>query len=104
MRDYFTILGAGLFGLLAVGVVFFGLNAAGLLYMPFVVHQQTRIVHASQGYIESQQQMLRQWRGDFEAAQPAQKAAIIRQMRETADLIPNDVQPDIASFLAGHGE
>jgi hypothetical protein len=44
--------------------------------------------------------MLRNFRMDFDKAAPAQQAAILRQMREIADQIPGDTQPDIAVFLA----
>lgn len=95
----FGLLFAALFFILAMAGIGFGLDYAGLLYMPWRIHQETRIVRASNGYITAQQEMLRQFRLDYDAAGPEQRAGILRQMREIADRIPNDVQPDIAAFL-----
>lgn len=99
MRDVFFVTLVSIMCLIGVTAIAFGLNAAGLLYMPFMVHQQTKIIRASNGYITAQQQLLRQLKSDYAAAGPEQQAAIRRQMSETADLIPDDVQPDIAAFL-----
>ena len=88
--------------MVTVGGVGFLLNGVGLLALPYVVQRQTRVVHASQGYIEAQQQLLRQYRASYDAAGPEQRAALLLQMRETADLIPQDVQPDISAFLSMH--
>lgn len=91
-----------------VGAIFFlaigtavGLVPQGvwLLWMPFQVHQETRIIRNSNGYITSQQEMLRTLRSDYDGASLGQQAAIRRQMNEIADLIPNDLQPDIRAFL-----
>jgi len=91
---------AGLFGLVLLGS---SLNIFGegiyLAWLPWRTHFETKIVRNSNGYITAQQEMLRSLRADFDGAAIEQKAGIRRQMSEIADLIPNDVQPDIATFL-----
>jgi hypothetical protein len=98
----FALVAAWIVGLgLVIGGVSIGLNAAGLLYLPFMYHQQTAIVHASQGYIDAQRQQLRAFKSDYDTATTDfQRAADIRQMRELADLLPPEyIQPDVAALL-----
>jgi hypothetical protein len=89
--------------IIAIGI-WFGAATAGLVWMPFYVQQQTKIVRASNGYITAQQEELRNLDSHYfdPNVTPDQKKAIIHQMQETADLIPGNVQPDIADFLAQH--
>jgi hypothetical protein len=76
-------------------------SAFNLAWMPWQVHLQTQIIRNSNSYITTQQAALRAFRADYDGASPGQRAALIRQMREIADTIPSDVQPDIAAFLGG---
>lgn len=74
---------------------------AGLFYLPWEIQMQTQMIRASNSYVTTQQAALRQLRAGYEdASTAAQRAATVRQMREIADLIPGNVQPDIAAFLA----
>jgi hypothetical protein len=76
-------------------------RVAGLFWFPWEIKMQTGMIRASNSYVTTQQAALRQFRGDYEsAATDGQRAAIVRQMREIADTIPDDVQPDIRSFLS----
>lgn len=101
MREFGYVAGWILGVSVLMGVIGVGLNAAGLLYLPFSYHQQTRIVHNSQGYIDSTRQQLRAFKVDYDvASNETQKSADLRQMQELADqLQPYDIQPDIASLL-----
>jgi hypothetical protein len=83
-------------------IILGGLQAVGLIALPFVTHQQTMIFRQSNGYITAQQTALRSFMHDYEGASTGQKAVILEQMREIADLIPSDVQPDVRTFLATH--
>jgi hypothetical protein len=79
-------------------------RAFDLAWFPWEVKMKTGMIRASNSYITTQQTMLRQFRTDYESATTdGQRAAIVSQMRATADLIPGDVQPDIAAFLSQHG-
>jgi hypothetical protein len=84
---------------------------------PFVAQQQTQIVRQSTGYITTHLQSLRTFQTDYldlstklatasdpgvKAALEAQQAGLIAQMRQEADLIPNDVPADIRNFIATH--
>jgi hypothetical protein len=61
---------------------------------------QTSMIRNSNSYVTTQQTALRQFRTDYESASTdEQRRAIILQMRETADLIPGQVQPDIDAWL-----
>lgn len=70
-----------------------------LAWLPWQMQMETNITRSSNGYVTAQQEFLRQLRTDYDAAAPDQKRAIRRQMTETADKIPDNVQPDIAAFL-----
>lgn len=101
MKDFLAMI-AGLFLIVAAfGLVGIGLDAAGLLYLPFAYHQQTVIVHNSQGYIDAQRDQLRAFKADYDTAtNETDKAAALRQMQELADhLNRSDIQPDIAALL-----
>jgi len=88
---------------LITGVVAVAARAFDLAWFPWEVKMKTGMIRASNSYVTTQQTALRQLRVDYEdAATNGQRAAISRQMHEIADLIPDDVQPDIASFLASH--
>lgn len=72
-----------------------------LAWFPWEVKMKTGMIRASNSYITTQQTALRQFRADYETADTdGQKLAIVRQMHQIADTIPDDVQPDIRSFLA----
>jgi hypothetical protein len=76
-----------------------------LAWFPWEVKMKTGMIRASNSYITTQQAALRQFRMSYDDpdASPGQKAGIARQMHEIADtLAPDDVQPDIASFLSRH--
>ena len=86
-------------GLLATGIS----RAFGLAWFPWEVRMQTGMIRASNSYITTQQAALRQFRAGYEdATTDGQRAGLVRQMREIADTIPDDVQPDIRSFLSTH--
>lgn len=73
----------------------------GLFWFPWEIKMQTGMIRASNSYVTTQQAALRQFRSDYESASTdGQRAALVRQMREIADTIPDDVQPDIRSFLS----
>jgi hypothetical protein len=79
-------------------------RAFDLAWFPWEVKMKTGMIRASNSYVTTQQTALRQLRADYEgAATDNQRAAIVAQMRQIADLIPDDVQPDITSFLSQHG-
>jgi hypothetical protein len=78
-------------------------RAFDLAWFPWQVKMQTGMIRNSNSYITTQQSALRQMRSDYEDAQSdGQRAAIVRQMHQIADLIPNDTQPDIRAFLGSH--
>ena len=77
-------------------------RAFDLAWFPWEVKMKTGMIRASNSYITTQQAALRQLRVGYEDADTdGQKAATVRQMKELADTIPDDVQSDIRSFLAG---
>ena len=77
-------------------------RAFDLAWFPWEVKMKTGMIRASNSYITTQQAALRQLRVGYEDADTdGQKAATVRQMKEIADTIPDDVQSDIRSFLAG---
>ena len=77
-------------------------RAFDLAWFPWEVKMKTGMIRASNSYITTQQAALRQLRMGYEDADTdGQKAATVRQMKEIADTIPDDVQSDIRSFLAG---
>ena len=95
----------GLFAALMVlgGIANMVSAAWELAWFPWQIKMQTRMIRASNSYVTTQQAALRQFLSSYEdAVTDGQKAAIVRQMREIADLIPGDVQPDIRNFLAGN--
>ncbi len=74
-----------------------------LYWFPWEIKMQTGMIRNSNSYITTQQTALRQFRGAYETAETdGQRAAIIQQMHEIADLIPDNVQPDIQIWLATH--
>ena len=99
MREVLVIFGVvvGFFVLVACGRMF------DLYWFPWEVHMKTEMIRNSNSYVTTQQTALRQLRSSYDDAMSVgQKNSIIRQMREIADLIPNDVQPDIRLFLNGN--
>jgi len=76
-------------------------RAFDLAWFPWEVKMKTGMIRASNSYITTQQSALRQlYMGYEDASTDGQRAATVRQMHEIADTIPDDVQPDIRSFLA----
>ncbi len=77
-------------------------RAYDLAWFPWEMKMKTGMIRASNSYVTTQQAALRTLRSGYEdASTDGQRAAAIRQMKEIADTIPEDVQPDIRSFLAG---
>jgi hypothetical protein len=78
-------------------------RAFNLAWFPWEIKMQTGMIRASNSYVTTQQTALRQFRVAYDDADaPGQKLSIARQMHELADLIPDDVQPDIRTFLSNH--
>ena len=80
-------------------------DSVALLWAPFRVHQETVIVHNSQGYVDAQNDQLRNLQTAYLSADaaPAQRAAIVAQMRGIAGhLRPGDLPDDLRAFLATH--
>ena len=78
-------------------------RAFDLAWFPWEIKMKTQMIRASNSYVTTQQAALRQLRNGYDdAPTDRQRLGLIRQMREIADTIPNDVQPDIRSFLASH--
>jgi hypothetical protein len=78
-------------------------RAFDLAWFPWQVKMQTGMIRASNSYVTTQQAALRQFRMAYDDTEDqGQKAGAVRQMRQIADTIPSDVQPDIAQFLATH--
>jgi hypothetical protein len=109
-EDYsdFKMVRRWFFGLV-IGLVLIGgaativSRAFDLAWFPWEVKMKTGMIRASNSYITTQQAALRQFRMAYDDTDnPGQKAASVRQMREIADTIPDDVQPDIRSFLAAN--
>lgn len=93
---------------LVAGIILLGGIAAvcsrtfDLAWFPWETKMKTQMIRASNSYVTTQQAALRTLRSGYEDAETdGQRAAAVRQMKEIADTIPNDVQPDIRSFLAG---
>ena len=99
-RFFFSIV----IGLVLVGgAVTVVSRAFDLAWFPWQVKMQTGMIRASNSYVTTQQEALRQLRTGYEdASTNGQRAALARQMHEIADLIPGDVRPDIRSFLTTH--
>ena len=94
-----TVVAVGAIGLVTV--------AAGrlmdLAWFPWQVKMQTSMIRNSNSYITTQQSALRNFRMAYDdASTSGQKLGVVRQMREIADTIADDVQPDIATFLQSH--
>jgi hypothetical protein len=99
VRRWFIDLVAGL--MLLGGAATITSRAFDLAWFPWDVKMKTGMIRASNSYITTQQTALRQlYFGYQDADTEGQKAATIRQMQEIADTIPDNVQPDIRSFLA----
>lgn len=78
-------------------------RAFDLAWFPWEVKMKTGMIRASNSYVTTQQAALRQFRlGYNDATSAGQRAAMVEQMREIADTIPDNVQPDIALFLSAH--
>ena len=76
-------------------------RAFDLMWFPWEMKMKTGMIRNSNSYVTTQQAALRELRSGYEdATTDGQRAGAVRQMREIADTIPDDVQPDIAAFLA----
>lgn len=95
-----------------LGILF---NVIDLSYLGWRTNAETHITRQTNGYLTAHQQALRTFKGQYDDlarkeksttdadaldAIHSQQRGIIKQMREEADLIPNDVQPDISAFLS----
>lgn len=88
---------------------------------PSFLYMENQNIRASQGYITTQQSALRQYKTSYDVVSTRlaetpddeshrlhrrglqdQQRSIILQMRQSADLIPGNVPPDIRDFLASH--
>jgi Tfp pilus assembly protein PilN len=117
MRDFFL----GLSGLVLVLSILFGLglafNVIDLTFLGWRTNAETHIVRQTNGYLTAHQQALREMKAQYDDLERqlrrtndadtldaihSQERGIARQMHEEADLIPNDVQPDIQAFLTSH--
>jgi Tfp pilus assembly protein PilN len=117
MKDFFL----DLFGLVVVLVVLFGLglafNVIDLSFLGWRTNAETHITRQTNAYLTNHQQALRTFKAQWDDlerqaaantdattldALRSQQRGIARQMHEEADLIPNDIQPDIQSFLTNH--
>ncbi len=87
--------------LLLGGVATIISRAFDLAWMPWEVKMRTHIIRNSNSYVTTQQTALRQLYTDALGAQTeAQRLAIVAQMRQIADLIPDSVPVDISGYLA----
>jgi Tfp pilus assembly protein PilN len=112
---------AWLAGIVLVLAVLFGLglafNLIDLQFLGWRTNMETHITRQTNGYLTAHQQALREMKTQFDDlernatgqndadvldALHSQERGIVRQMHEEADLIPNDVQPDIQAFLTSH--
>lgn len=75
-------------------------RAFNLFWFPWEVKMKTEMIRSSNSYVTTQQAALRQLYASYlDTDSMPNRMAIKRQMREIADLIPDDVQPDIRAFL-----
>lgn len=101
VRRWIAGLAAGLALVITAGVL--ASHAVGLLWYPWELRQRTAMIRASNSYVTTQQVALRQLRAAYDdAGTDGQRLAIVRQMREIADLVPDDTQPDVRVFLGRH--
>jgi hypothetical protein len=91
------------------GLLFVFLLAAGasrlfgLAWFPWEVEMRTQMLRNSNAYVSTQISALRQLATAYAdpAASPAQRAAMLIQMRGLADQLPRDAVPvDIAALLS----
>ena len=105
MKDFFT----AIFAIIVTLSLLFGLgllfNLVDLQFLGWRTNMETHITRQTNAYLTAHQTALRELKSSYDALPAdadAQKKGIIRQMREEADLIQNDVQPDISAFLQTH--
>lgn len=117
MKEFF----AWLAGMILVLLVLFGLglafNLIDLQFLGWRTNMETHITRQTNGYLTAHQTALREMKAQYDDlerqlttvndattvdALRSQERGIARQMHEEADLIPNDVQPDIQTFLTTH--
>lgn len=108
---WFLIYGIAIFCVVLAG-------AAGFYCVsPYFMNKETKTNRESNQYITTKQHMLRAFKTDYDqlsiklieahrtndsqlaSAIVSQQKAIVLQMRQEADLIPESVQPDIKEFL-----
>jgi hypothetical protein len=86
-----------------VGLAALASAAFSLAWFPWQVQMQTGMIRNSNSYLTTQQTALRNFRIDYELASTnEQRAAIVNQMHQIADLIPGEVPSDIQLFLTSH--
>ncbi len=95
-------------------------NLLGFIDLAFMgkrTNLETHITRQTNGYLTAHQEALRTFKGQWDDLERqattttdadaldaihSQERGISKQMHEEADLIPNDVQPDIQAFLTSH--
>jgi Tfp pilus assembly protein PilN len=100
--------------LLIVGLMTGFVNLA---FLGMRTNMETHITRQTNGYLTAHQTALREMKAQYDDLERqakstndadtldaihSQERGIARQMHEEADLIPNDVQPDIQVFLTSH--
>lgn len=105
MKDFFIVLIGGIVFLVVIFVLGLAFNLVDLKFLGWRTNMETHITRQTNAYLTAHQQALRTMKASYDALPDdadAQRKGIARQMHEEADLIPNDVQPDIAAFLTSH--
>lgn len=114
MKEFFQ-LAAWIFGLTVVMLIV-GLMTGfvNLAFLGVRTNMETHITRQTNAYLTAHQTALREMKAQYDDLERkakeindadvlgvihSQERSIVRQMREEADLIPNDVQPDIQAFL-----
>jgi Tfp pilus assembly protein PilN len=104
MKIFLGIIG-GILALFALVVLANLLGFVDLAFLGYRTNLETHITRQTNAYLTAHQTALRTMKANYDALPDdaeAQRKGIARQMHEEADLIPNDVQPDIAAFLTSH--
>lgn len=115
MKDFFTLIAAGVFIILLLFGLGLALNLFNLQFLGYRTNLETHITRQTNAYLTSHQVALRTFKIQYDDLSVKEKQitdvdqlevihsqehGIIKQMHEEADLIPGDVQSDIAVFLS----
>ena len=117
MRDMFTATGWVIWGFILLVAI-----SAGLYFVqPYFIAKETQTIRQSNAYVTSKQVALTTFKADYDrlevqlsslrhdgveknkdliSALEGQEQGIIRQMKQEAGLIPDQVQPDVRAFLS----